>query len=134
MAIPSLSRDAGWRDLDHRQGARPIRLGLNSHTGRSERGAFGVATLAILGIACGSGLALALVGCAGKCEPQIQYVRAGVPVPVLCCAPEVAVPPWAAAGLRKADNFEVKIRSLLAERRQRIGYEKQILAALASCQ
>lgn len=50
-----------------------------------------------------------------------------------CRAPEVAVPPWAAAGLRKTDSLEVKVRALLAERRQRIGYEKQMTAAIAAC-
>lgn len=37
---------------------------------------------------------------------------------------------WA-AGLRKTDSLEVKVRPLLAERRQRIGYERQMAAALA---
>ena len=39
-----------------------------------------------------------------------------------------------AAGLRKTDSLEVKVRALLAERRQRIGYEKQLEAGLQSCQ
>ncbi|AHZ77266.1 hypothetical protein DW66_2755 [Pseudomonas putida] len=52
---------------------------------------------------------------------------------VPCRAPEVAVPPWAAAGLRKSDSLEVKVRALLAERRQRIGYEKQLEAAVRAC-
>lgn len=78
-------------------------------------------------------LALALAGCSGRIEPQVQYVRVGVPVQVPCRTPEVAVPSWAAAGLRKTDSLEVKVRALLAERRQRIGYEKQLVAAVASC-
>lgn len=76
---------------------------------------------------------LALAGCAGRTEPEAHYVRVEVPVQVPCRAPEVAVPPWAAAGLRKADSLEVKVRALLAERRQRIGYERQLIAAVASC-
>ncbi|SNB84715.1 hypothetical protein SAMN02745900_04484 [Pseudomonas sp. URIL14HWK12:I8] len=76
---------------------------------------------------------LALAGCVGRVEPQVQYVRVEVPVQVPCRAPEVAVPPWAAAGLRKADSLEVKVRALLAERRQRIGYEKQLEAAVSAC-
>nr|WP_312623458.1 hypothetical protein [Pseudomonas juntendi] len=89
----------------------------------------------MLGLACRSGLVLALglAGCAGKVEPQIQYVRVEVPVQVPCRAPEVAVPPWAAASLRKADSLEVKVRALLAERRQRIGYERQLVAAIDGC-
>ena len=78
-------------------------------------------------------LSMALSGSAGKAEPQVQYVRVDVPVQVQCRAPEVVVPPWAAAGLRKTDSLEVKVRALLAVRRQRIGYEKQIEAAVSLC-
>ena len=77
--------------------------------------------------------ALAIAGCSGRVEPQVQYVRVEVPVQVPCRTPEVAVPPWAAAGLRKTDSLEVKVRALLAERRQRIGYEKQLEAAASFC-
>lgn len=78
-------------------------------------------------------LALALAGCGGRIEPQVQYVRVEVPVQVPCRAPEVAAPPWAAASLRKTDSLEVKVRAMLAERLQRIGYEKQLLAASLAC-
>lgn len=77
--------------------------------------------------------ALALAGCGGRIEPQVQYVRVEVPVQVPCRVPEISVPPWAAAGLRKTDSLEVKVRALLAERRQRAGYEKQLQAAVAAC-
>ncbi|WP_409321399.1 hypothetical protein [Pseudomonas monteilii] len=80
-------------------------------------------------IAC----ALALTGCGYRVEPQVQYVRVEVPVQVPCRAPEVAVPPWAAAGLRKTDSLEVKVRALLAERRQRIGYQRQLHAVAYAC-
>ncbi len=79
-------------------------------------------------------VALALAGCGGQVEPQVQYVRVEVPVQVPCRAPEVAVPAWAAAGLRKTDSLEAKVRALLAERRQRVGYEKQMEAAILACQ
>lgn len=72
-------------------------------------------------------------GCAGPPASEPQYVRVEVPVQVPCRAPEVTVPPWAAAGLRKTDSLEVKVRALLAERRQRIGYERELVAANASC-
>ncbi|OAK62673.1 hypothetical protein A3K88_13975 [Pseudomonas putida] len=78
-------------------------------------------------------MGLLLAGCAGRAEPEIRYVRVEVPVQVPCRAPEIAVPPWTSAGLRKTDSLEVKVRALLAERRQRIGYEKQIAAALTAC-
>ncbi|MFV3316584.1 hypothetical protein [Pseudomonas sp. NY15374] len=76
---------------------------------------------------------LALAGCASHTEPQVQYVRVEVPVQVPCRAPDVAVPPWAAAGLRKSDSLEVKVRALLAERRQRVGYESLLGAAVNAC-
>lgn len=77
--------------------------------------------------------ALALAGCSGQVEPQVHYVRVEVPVQVPCRAPDVPIPPWAAAGLRKTDSLEVKVRALLAERRQRIGYQKQMEAAVTVC-
>lgn len=77
---------------------------------------------------------LVLGGCAGQVEPEIRTVRVEVPVQVPCRAPEVAAPPWAAAGLKKGDSLEVKVRALLAERRQRIGYERQLQAANTACQ
>ena len=96
---------------------------------------FQAASRVIRGFTCGSGVVvmLAISGCAGRTEPQVQYVRVEVPVQVPCRAPEVSVPPWAAAGLRKSDSLEVKVRALLAERRQRIGYEKQLEAAVSAC-
>lgn len=77
--------------------------------------------------------ALVLAGCAGRAEPEPQYIRVEVPVQVPCRAPDVAAPPWAADGLRKGDSLEVKVRALLAERRQRIGYEKQLVAGISAC-
>jgi hypothetical protein len=56
-----------------------------------------------------------LAGCAGRVEPQVQYVRVEVPVQVPCRKPDVPVPTWAAASLRKSDSLEVKVRALLAE-------------------
>lgn len=77
--------------------------------------------------------ALALAGCGGRVEPQVQYVRVEIPVQVPCQVPEVTVPLWASTGLRKADSIEVKVRALLAERRQRIGYEKQLVSVINTC-
>ncbi|AZD01408.1 hypothetical protein [Pseudomonas chlororaphis] len=73
-----------------------------------------------------------LAGCAGR-EPEVRTVRVEVPVPVLCKTQEVAVPPWAAADLKKSDDLELKVRALLAERRQRIGYERELVAAVGAC-
>ena len=76
---------------------------------------------------------MALAGCSTTPPPPVQYVRVEVPVQVPCRAPDVAVPAWAADGLRKTDSLEMKVRALLAERRQRMGYERVLEAALAVC-
>lgn len=53
----------------------------------------------------------------------------------LRCNPrKVEAPEWAAQKLKKDDDLETKVRYLLAEREQRIGYEIQLEAAVASCQ
>ncbi|MEF2127407.1 hypothetical protein V3396_29010 [Pseudomonas aeruginosa] len=80
------------------------------------------------------GLVFALAGCAGQVEPEPRTVRVEVPVAVPCRVPAVEVPAWAAAGLRKDDDLQTKVRALLAERRQRVGYEAQLLAANQACQ
>ncbi|MBG5714135.1 hypothetical protein [Pseudomonas aeruginosa] len=77
---------------------------------------------------------VALAGCAGQVEPEPRTVRVEVPVAVPCRVPAVEVPVWATAGLRKGDDLQTKVRALLAERLQRIGYEAQILAANQACQ
>jgi len=79
------------------------------------------------------GLVVLLAGCATQ-EPEVRTVRVEVPVLVPCKTQEVAVPPWAAASLKKTDPLEVKVRTLLAERRQRIGYERELVAAVTGCQ
>ena len=78
-------------------------------------------------------LAVVLGGCASR-PPEVRTVRVEVPVLVTCKTKEVAVPPWAAQGLKKSDSLELKVRALLAERRQRIGYESQLVAAVSACQ
>ncbi|WP_132436488.1 hypothetical protein [Pseudomonas aeruginosa] len=80
------------------------------------------------------GLVFALAGCAGQVEPEPRTVRVEVPVAVPCRVPAVEVPAWAAAGLKKSDDLQTKVRALLAERLQRIGYEAQLLAANRACQ
>lgn len=77
-----------------------------------------------------------LAGCAGQSvtEPEPRVVRVDVPVQVPCRVKAPAIPAWAADGLRKGDSLEVKVRALLAERRQRIGYERLLVVAVGSCQ
>lgn len=79
------------------------------------------------------GLVAVLAGCCTR-EPEVRTVRVEVPVLVPCKTKAVAVPPWAAAGLQKSDSLEVKVRALLAERRQRIGYERELAAGIKACQ
>lgn len=80
------------------------------------------------------GLVFALAGCAGRQEAEPRTVRVEVPVAVPCRVPAVEVPAWATTGLRKGDDLQTKVRALLAERLQRIGYEAQLLAANQACQ
>lgn len=82
------------------------------------------------------GMLVALAGCGAQpvVEPEPRVVRVEVPVQVPCRVKAPAAPAWAAEGLRKEDSLEVKVRALLAERRQRIGYERELGAAVLSCQ
>lgn len=73
-----------------------------------------------------------LAGCVSK-EPDVRTIRVEVPVLVPCKMQEVSIPAWAGIGLKKADSLEVKVRALLAERRQRMGYERELQAALSAC-
>jgi len=79
-----------------------------------------------------------LAGCAAQPfaepEPEPRVVRVEVPVQVPCRVKAPAVPAWAAAGLRKEDSLEVKVRALLAERRQAKGYITELQAAVLACQ
>ncbi len=80
------------------------------------------------------GLVFALAGCAARQEAEPRTVRVDVPVAVPCRVPAVEGPAWATAGLKKSDDIQTKVRALLAERLQRIGYEAQLLAASQACQ
>lgn len=79
---------------------------------------------------------LVLAGCGVQpvADPEPRVVRVEVPVQVPCRVKAPAVPAWAAKGLRREDSLEVKVRALLAERRQRIGYERELGAAVEACQ
>ncbi|EJM94428.1 hypothetical protein PMI34_01172 [Pseudomonas sp. GM74] len=57
-----------------------------------------------------------------------------VAAPVRCKVTPVAVPAFLTAGLKKPDPLEAKVRALLAEIKQRQGYEKQLVAANMACQ
>lgn len=82
-------------------------------------------------LSTGSVLVL-LTGCATN-EPEVRTLRIEVPVLVPCKTQGVSVPTWAAIDLKKVDSLEVKVRALLAERRQRIGFERELAAAIEAC-
>nr|WP_222933291.1 hypothetical protein [Pseudomonas fragi] len=77
-------------------------------------------------------IVIALAGCASR-EPEVRTVRVEVPVLVPCKTQAVTVPSWVVSGLKKSDSLEVKVRTLLAERRQRTGYERELVAAVGAC-
>lgn len=79
------------------------------------------------------GAVVLMAGCAAR-EPEVRTVRVEVPVQVPCRVPVVPVSAWATDSLKKTDSLELKVRALLAERRQRMGYEKQLEAAVDACQ
>lgn len=80
--------------------------------------------------------AVLLAGCAVRpvAEPEPRVVRVEVPVPVPCRIAIPLAPAWATDGLRKDDDLETKVRAMVAEREQRIGFEVLLLAAVKSCQ
>lgn len=78
------------------------------------------------------GFVVVLAGC-GTRGSEVSVVRVDVPLLVPCKTQEVTVPPWAASRLKKSDSLEVKVRALLAERRQRIGYERQMVSTNSAC-
>lgn len=82
-------------------------------------------------LSTGSVLVL-LSGCATH-EPVVRTVRVEVPVLIPCKTQAVTVPSWVVSGLKKSDSLEVKVRTLLAERRQRMGYERELVAAVGAC-
>ncbi len=103
---------------------------------RSEIGAAAPQPLAWRGLCRRSGVIavlVALAGCAGQVEPEPRTVRVEVPVAVPCRAPAVQEPTWATASLQKGDSLQTKVRALLADRQQHLGYEAQLRAAVDAC-
>lgn len=80
------------------------------------------------------GMVFALAGCVGRQDAEPRTVRVEVPVAVPCRSPAVQEPTWATASLQKGDSLQVKVRALLAERQQHLGYEAQLRAAVMACQ
>jgi hypothetical protein len=78
---------------------------------------------------------LGLAGCATS-APTIVYkpVDVKVPVEVPCKVKAPDVPKWALDGVSPGADIFVKGRAMVAELQQRIAYEDELLAAVASCQ
>lgn len=77
-----------------------------------------------------------LAGCALFKDPPVEYVPYKVNVKVVepCAAQLPAEPAYATGRLKKADEIDVKVDALTAERQQRIGYEEKLRAAVKGCQ
>lgn len=76
---------------------------------------------------------LALTGCGNRQAEPPAYVEVKVPVPVPCRTAMVAVPAFAVDRLPIGAPIDVQMRALRAERHQRIGYERELLAANDVC-
>lgn len=72
-------------------------------------------------------LAAGLPGC------TVVPKRVLVPVPQPCTVEKPAEPVWATRALKDDAGIWDQVRVLLAERRQRIGYETALVAALKTC-
>lgn len=75
---------------------------------------------------------LALSGCAGS-QLAPSYVEVKVPVAVPCRTADVARPTFAVEQLPIGSPIDIQMRALRAERHQRIGYERELLAANEAC-
>ncbi|MGW8664686.1 hypothetical protein [Serratia ureilytica] len=75
---------------------------------------------------------LALAGCSST-PPAPSYVEVKVPVAVPCRTADVARPAFAVDQLPNGAAIDVQMRALRAERHQRIGYERELLAANEAC-
>ncbi|MEL5557100.1 hypothetical protein [Serratia ureilytica] len=79
-----------------------------------------------------AGCLLALTGCSST--PQVpSYVEVKVPISVPCKTADVARPAFAVDQLPIGSPIDAQMRALRAERHQRIGYERELLAANESC-
>lgn len=75
---------------------------------------------------------LALASCS-RTPPAPSYVEVKVPIAVPCKTADVAPPAFAVDQLPIGATIDVQMRALRAERHQRIGYERELLAANESC-
>ncbi len=76
--------------------------------------------------------ALALAGCSSA-PPTPSYVEVKVPISVPCKTAGVSRPAFAVDQLPIGATIDVQMRALRAERHQRIGYERELIAANEAC-
>lgn len=75
---------------------------------------------------------LVLAGCSSA-SPAPSYVEVKVPIAVPCKTADVARPTFAVDQLPIGAAIDAQMRALRAERHQRIGYERELLAANEAC-
>nr|WP_243458004.1 hypothetical protein [Serratia proteamaculans] len=75
---------------------------------------------------------MALAGCT-TVPPAPSYVEVKVPVAVPCITADVARPAFAVDQLPIGATIDVQMRALRAERHQRIGFERELIAANEAC-
>ncbi|MFS8079957.1 hypothetical protein UDZ25_14060 [Serratia marcescens] len=75
---------------------------------------------------------LVLAGCSSA-PPAPSYVEVKVPVAVPCKTADIARPAFAVDQLPIGAPIDAQMRALRAERHQRIGYERELLAANEAC-
>lgn len=75
---------------------------------------------------------LVLAGCSSAPSTP-SYVEVKVPVAIPCRTADVARPAFAVDQLPIGATIDVQMRVLRAERHQRIGYERELIAANEAC-
>ncbi|EMH4028879.1 TPA: hypothetical protein QIF01_003869 [Serratia marcescens] len=77
-------------------------------------------------------ISLMIAGCS-IAPTAPSYVEVKVPVAVPCKTADVARPAFAVDQLPIGATIDVQMRALRAERHQRIGYERELVAANEAC-
>lgn len=77
-------------------------------------------------------IVLSITACSNK-PPAPTFVEVKVPVTVPCQAKPVERPVFAVDLLKSDAGIAAMMKALRAERHQRIGYEKQLVAAIEAC-
>ena len=75
---------------------------------------------------------IVLAGCT-TVPPAPPYVEVKVPIAVPCRTADITRPAFAVDQLPIGANIDVQMRALRAERHQRIGYERELIAVNEAC-